>query len=53
MKKFLNIKRNFIMIFVIGKELYYWTHLNIYTGAVLQDWRVGVTRVDAVAAGKR
>jgi len=24
-----------------------------YTGAVLQDWRVGVTRVDAVAAGKR
>jgi hypothetical protein len=25
----------------------------IYPGAVLQDWRVGVTRVDAVAAGKR
>ena len=24
-----------------------------YTGAVLEDWRVGVTRVDAVAAGKR
>jgi hypothetical protein len=24
-----------------------------YTGAVLDDWRVGVTRVDAVAAGKR
>jgi len=25
----------------------------IYTGAVLQDWRVGVNRIDAVAAGKR
>jgi hypothetical protein len=24
-----------------------------YTGAVLEDWRVGVTRVDAIAAGKR
>ena len=24
-----------------------------YTGAVLEDWRVGVTRVDAVASGKR
>jgi hypothetical protein len=24
-----------------------------YTGAVLDDWRVGVTRVDAIAAGKR
>lgn len=24
-----------------------------YTGAVLEDWRVGVTRVEAVAAGKR
>lgn len=24
-----------------------------YTGATLDDWRVGVTRVDAVAAGKR
>ena len=24
-----------------------------YTGAVLEDWRVGVTRLDAVAAGKR
>ena len=24
-----------------------------YTGAVLEDWRVGVNRIDAVAAGKR
>jgi hypothetical protein len=24
-----------------------------YTGAVLEDWRVGVTRVDAIASGKR
>jgi hypothetical protein len=25
----------------------------LYTGSVLDDWRVGVTRLDAVAAGKR
>jgi len=24
-----------------------------YTGAVLEDWRVGVNRIEAVAAGKR
>jgi hypothetical protein len=24
-----------------------------YTGAVLDDWRVGVPRMDAIAAGKR
>ena len=24
-----------------------------YTGAILGDWRVGVTRLDAIAAGKR
>jgi hypothetical protein len=24
-----------------------------YTGAVLDDWRVGINRLDVIAAGKR
>jgi hypothetical protein len=24
-----------------------------YTGAVLEDWRVGINRLDVIAAGKR